>query len=77
MIKALTSAGVSVLSITGDMTAKKRREVIHEKVGLAKVTILTTPPSMERNKITRYFVIGLGEAVLDANIFKDIRIKIF
>jgi uncharacterized protein YbjQ (UPF0145 family) len=34
--------------------------------------ILTTTPSIEGKKITQYFGIVTGEAIIGANIFKDI-----
>jgi len=34
--------------------------------------ILTTTPSLEGKKITRYFGIVTGEAIIGANLFRDI-----
>lgn len=36
------------------------------------VLLLTTTPSVEGRRITRYFGVVAGEAILGANIFKDL-----
>jgi uncharacterized protein YbjQ (UPF0145 family) len=46
-------------------------ELFHNRYEMRKFMELTTTPSMEGKKITRYCGVVAGEAVLGANILKD------
>jgi uncharacterized protein YbjQ (UPF0145 family) len=46
-------------------------ELFHNRYEMSKFMELTTTPSMEGKKITRYCGVVAGEAVLGANILKD------